>query len=669
MAQISVQELSIQFGGPPILDRVSFQIHSGERVCVSGRNGEGKSTLLRILAGEQEADSGSVELEKGLKIARLMQEVPADWEGSVFSVVAAGDPEAARLLEEYERLSHALSDQSVQDSGDASDLLTELQHLQEKMEQQGAWDLRTRVESRLSRMELDGEQQFAHLSGGQKRRVLLARALLNDPDVLMLDEPTNHLDIPSILWLEEFLLRSSLTLIFVTHDRSFARKLSNRVLELDRGQLRDWSCSFDEFQKRRQDWLENEKQQNELFDKRLAEEEKWIRKGIQARRTRNEGRVRSLLRMRTERQQRRSSAGSVNMEISGAATSGRLVLQCKNLSYRWDDQPLVENFSTTIMRGDRVGVLGPNGSGKTTLVNLLLGKIEAHAGTIRHGANLEIAYFDQHRRAINEEETLIENIGDGKDTIMLNGRSRHVMSYLQDFLFSPERARSSVGVLSGGERNRLLLARLFSKPSNVLVLDEPTNDLDAETLDLLEDQLLEYPGTVLLVSHDRAFLDNVVTSTIVVHGNGDVMEYVGGYQDWVRQTGGKFHTVEDSQPGSKTDPQANSQANSQTESKFNSKPKKGAEQQSSAAGGANTNSTTQNTKAEKKKLSYKETRELETLPELIENLESKIEDLQAQLQQPEIFTDHEKVQSLSSELAGCESQLEVAYERWEELSE
>ena len=500
MPLVTVNELSIGYRGPLLLDEVSCQIDSGQRIGLLGRNGAGKTTFMKILSGEVEPDSGEVIVGPYTNVALLPQDVPQGMNGTVADIVALGTRPT-----------------KIQEPDD---------HPEWKLEQQ--------VQQILSRMELDGDARFEVLSSGMKRRVLLAQALVSSPDLLLLDEPTNHLDIDAITWLEGFLSRWNTTLIFVTHDRMFLRKLATRILEIDRGRIFDWSCDYDTFLERKQATLDAQEKQNELFDKKLAEEEVWIRQGIKARRTRNEGRVRALERMRQERTERRSTTGKVKLQIEQGMRSGNLIADVKKVTFAYDDRPIFRDFSTTIMRGDKVGIIGPNGAGKTTLLRVLLGQLAPQEGSVRLGTNLQISYFDQLREQLNEDQTVQDNVGDGSDSIQIGGKSKHVLGYLQDFLFNPERSRTLVRFLSGGERNRVLLARLFAKPANVIVLDEPTNDLDTETLELLEERLVEFQGTMLLVSHDRAFLNNVVTSTIAFEDN-DVKEYVGGYDDWLRQ--------------------------------------------------------------------------------------------------------------------------------------
>lgn len=594
MALIGMRDVSVSFGGPLLLDHVNFQLESKERVCLLGRNGTGKTTLMRLLVGELFPDDGEVVYQQGIRSAFLPQEVPEGLSGSVLDIVAEGLDGTGGFLVEAGRK-------------------------------------RNQVEKTLSRMELNPGERFETLSAGLKRRVMLARGLVSDPDVLLLDEPTNHLDIEAIRWMEDFLQRWEGTLLFVSHDRMFLRKIATRTVELDRGRLVDWACDYDSFQERKTAALAAEAGQWERFDKKLAAEEVWIRQGIKARRTRNEGRVRELEKLREIRRARREVTGTVRMSVQEAARSGKLVIDAEGLSFGYGEGELViRDFSTTIMRGDRTGIIGPNGSGKTTLLRLLLGDLPARSGTVRHGVKLEIAYFDQLRAQLDESKSVLDNVADGNDTIIFNGRPRHIMGYMQDFLFSPERARSPVSTLSGGERNRLLLARLFIKPSNLLVMDEPTNDLDIETLELLEELLLDYPGTVLLVSHDRAFLNNVVTSTLVLEGEGRVGEFVGGYDDWLRQSR-KSEPVQEKAVG-KQERQRPRREN------------------------------------QPKNLSFKEQRELESLPERIEALEGEQEELYERLADPSFY------QQAGTEVAGVKARLEElkqeiteAYSRWDEL--
>ncbi|HPX61341.1 MAG TPA: ATP-binding cassette domain-containing protein [Deltaproteobacteria bacterium] len=624
MALITLNNITLAFGGPPIFDGINLQIEPGDRLCLLGRNGTGKSTLMKLISGELPPEQGEISRQQGLKVALVSQEVPQGLSGSVFDVVASGMGNAAALLAEYHHVAHELS-------VDGSEtLLSRLETLQKELEDIGGWHLHQEVERVLSRLYLDADINFDALSGGTKRRALLARALVANPDILLLDEPTNHLDIATIIWLEDFLLKQVKTVMFVTHDRAFARRMANRVAELDRGRIYAFSCGYESFVERREELLAAEITRQALFDKKLAQEEAWIRQGIKARRTRNEGRVRALKKLREERMQRRERQGTARIQLQEAERSGRLVVETESASFSYDDRPIISNLSTTIMRGDRIGIIGPNGSGKTTLLRLLLGELQPQSGEVKLGTRMEVIYFDQMREQLDMNKSVQENVGEGNDTLIINGVSRHIIGYLQDFLFSPERARSPVSILSGGERNRLLLAKLFTKPSNVLVMDEPTNDLDAETLDLLEDLLAEYSGTLLLVSHDREFLNNVVTSTLVMGENGQAMEFVGGYDDWLRQTAAKeTATQKVAKPAME-------------------KPKRQAERP--------------------RKISFKEERELEALPDRIATLEEEQQQLHATLSDPEFYKSAGAgVAEFNSRLEQLEQELSAAYLRWEEL--
>ena len=529
MALISLQEISVAFGGPLLFDGLSLQLETKERVVLLGRNGVGKTTLMKVIAGQMGVDTGEVVRQQGIEVTHLPQEVPPALEGNVFDIVAQGLGKRGELLQEYHHVSHRLHTEHTKA------LMRRLDHLQEQLDHTQSWDISSQVELVIAKMGLDPEAQFQQLSGGQKRKTLLAKALVINPDILLLDEPTNHLDIQAIDWLEAFLKDHAGTLMFVTHDRMFMRHMATRIVELDRGKIFSWSCDYATFLERKQMALENEEARWENFDKKLAEEEVWIRKGVKARRTRNEGRVKALERLRDAKKAQRHVIGQVSMQAQEAGRSGHLVAKVSNLGFSYGEHCLVKDFSTNIMRGDKIGIIGPNGSGKTTLVRLILGKMTPQKGKVRLGTKLEIAYFDQLREDLDEEKSVMDNVTRGSDTVTINGKPRHIIGYLQEFLFTPDRARTPVRVLSGGERNRLLLARLFTKPSNVLVMDEPTNDLDVETLELLEELLLDYSGTLLLVSHDRTFLNNVVTSTIVLEGGGVINEYAGGYDDWRSQ--------------------------------------------------------------------------------------------------------------------------------------
>ncbi|HSC83894.1 MAG TPA: ATP-binding cassette domain-containing protein, partial [Pseudomonas sp.] len=529
MTLLKFADVSLAYGAMPLLDKVSWQIARGERVCIIGRNGTGKSSMLRLVKGEQSGDDGEIWRAPGLKIGELPQELPRADDRSVFDVVAEGLAGVGELLARYHHLS-----QNIHTDED----LNQLMHVQQELEAKDGWRLQQLVDSTLSRLQLPADKTLAELSGGWRRRVLLAQALVSEPDLLLLDEPTNHLDIGAIAWLEEALKEFNGAVLFITHDRSFLQNLATRILELDRGGLIDWNGDYASFLVHKEQQLAAEESANALFDKRLAQEEVWIRQGIKARRTRNEGRVRALKAMRQERSERRERQGKANIQLDTADKSGKQVMVVENVTFAHPGgAPLIRDFSFVLQRSDRIGLLGANGTGKTTLLKLLLGDLQPTSGKVEVGTKLEVAYFDQLRHQLEPEKTVIDNVAEGRDFITIDGQSRHVLSYLGDFLFSPQRARTPVKALSGGERARLLLAKLFSKPANLLVLDEPTNDLDVETLELLEEVLLSFPGTVLMVSHDRAFLDNVVTSTLVFENDGRVREYVGGYQDWLRQGG------------------------------------------------------------------------------------------------------------------------------------
>ncbi len=623
MALLSLKQVVVSFGGPNLLDKVDFQLDRGERVCLVGRNGAGKSTLMKLIAGDIKQDSGEL-IGQNLKIARLEQEVPSDTHGAVFDVVAEGLGDIAPLLIEY----HAIIQQLATDSSDK--VLAALERVQHKLEASDGWSVEQKVESVISRLSLDPDALFSSLSGGKKRRVLLAQALVKEPDILLLDEPTNHLDIESIQWLEDFLKSYVGTVLFITHDRTFLQALATRIVQLDRGQLTSFPGDYQNYLQRREAMLAEEEQQNALFDKKLAQEEVWIRQGIKARRTRNEGRVRALQKLRVERSQRRDQQGDVSMQLQEAKRSGRLVVEVEDIGHSYDGKTLFSDFTCLISRGDRIGIIGPNGCGKSTLLSILLGRLQPETGTVRLGSNLEVAYFDQLRAQLNEDTTVVENVGQGSDHVEINGTRKHIIGYLQDFLFTPERARTPVKALSGGERNRLLLAKLFTQPANLLVMDEPTNDLDAETLDLLEDVLMNYQGTLLLVSHDRTFIDNVVTSTIVFDSDGTLREYVGGYEDWLRQrpTLGK---VEKKQKVSEP-------------------------------------SVTEKKGSKKSKLTYQEQQDLIALPKTIEALEQQQAELQQEINQPSFYQQAADIITQTQEsLAELDANLEAAYDQWQLL--
>jgi len=529
MALLGMQDVSIAFGGPAVLDRAGFSIERGERVCLLGRNGAGKSTVMKLLDATIVPDSGEIVRQTGVTVSRLEQEIPSDVSGTIFDVVAAGLGDVGRLLARYHVASHRVA------TDHSASAMKELDRLHHALDNADAWQVNSRVETVLLHLGLDGDISFDAASGGRKRQTLLARALIREPDVLLLDEPTNHLDVDAVEWMETFLIERGTTLVFVTHDRAFLRRVATRIVDLDRGRLVDWGPDYDLYLERKDASLAAESREWEEFDKKLAKEEVWIRTGIQARRTRNEGRVRALESLRGQRVARRERTGTVNLRAQEAERSGRLVADARGVSFSRGEKPIVRDLTTTIMRGDRVGVIGANGTGKTTLLRLLLGELHPDKGTIRIGTGLEIAYFDQMREQLDPARSVFDSIADGADFIKIAGAEKHVLGYLQDFLFPADRSRAPVAALSGGERNRLLLARLFTRPFNLLVLDEPTNDLDIETLNLLEGLLMDFSGTLLVVSHDREFVDNIVTSTLVFEGGGRVGEYVGGYTDWLRQ--------------------------------------------------------------------------------------------------------------------------------------
>lgn len=624
MALLTLRDIHLSYGHPPLLDGISLAIERGERICLIGRNGEGKSTLMKVIAGEVTIDDGERVLTQGMRITGLTQEVPRETAGRVFDVVADGLGDVAALVKEYHAASHALGE----DVGEQA--LNRLEQAQHALEAVDGWRMEQQVESVISRMQLDADADFTALSGGMKRRVLLARALAGAPDLLLLDEPTNHLDVESITWLEEFLLNWDGTLVFITHDRSLLRRLATRIVELDRGGIADFPGDYANYQRRRGEMDNAEAQANARFDKLLAQEETWIRQGIKARRTRNEGRVRALEAMRNEFGQRRARQGTAKISLNAGERSGKLVCEAVEVDYAWGDRPIIRGLNTTIMRGDRIGIIGPNGCGKSTLLNLLLGRLQPDRGSIELGTKLEIAYFDQLRDQLDEDKSVIDNVAGGSDKVTVNGRDKHIVSYLQDFLFPPKRSQQPVRALSGGERNRLLLAKLFTRPANILVLDEPTNDLDLETLELLEELLLDFDGTLLLVSHDREFLDNVVTSCLVFEGDGAVNEYVGGYADWQRQ---------------RRPVQAPKAA-----------PKKAMPTTAPAA--------------KAKRLSYKDQRELEQLPLRIEALDAELGEIQKTLADPDLYrAAPQRVTELNARMQQVEADLAQAFARWEALEE
>jgi len=594
MALLNFQDITLSFGSAPLFEKITLQIHKGEKITLLGRNGTGKTTLMKLIHGDIEADSGEVIRENTLKTSLLAQEVPQNLPGTIYDVIADG---------------------TTMHSSGHHDSFEEQKSLQQ-------------IEKTLSMLNLDRDQIFNNLSAGMKRRTLLGRAIVAEPDILLLDEPTNHLDLDFIIWLEDFLIRYSGTVFFVTHDRTFMQKIAKRILELDRGKIFDWKCGYNTFLSRKEAWLESEEIQNSLFDKKLAKEEEWIRKGIKARRTRNEGRVRALKKMREERAMRREVTGTAKIDIQKSEASGKMVFEAEGVSFSYGETIITENFSTRIVRGDRLGIIGPNGCGKTTLLKILLGEITPCSGRVRSGARVETAYFDQMRNRLDEEKSVKENVTDGNEIISFNGKNKHVIGYLQDFLFPPDRVDIKVKLLSGGEKNRLLLAKLFARPANLLVLDEPTNDLDIETIELLEDILIDYEGTILLVSHDRSFINNVVAGTIVFEEPGIVKEYAGGYDDWLDQR--------------------------KTSKPINEKSKK---------------TSREKKPAEKTKLTFNETKELESLPAVIEKKESMIKDIYTAMADPEFYqkkgTD---VAETRKELENLEREIEMLYARWDELS-
>ena len=626
MSLIRFEDVSLDFGEQKILTEASFSIEPGERVCLIGRNGAGKSTTFKLITESIECDRGEIVRKSGLVVSQLEQSLPEAEDLPVRDVVRSGLTGIQSLLEEY----HSRSATDLDRDG-----LRELEELHRQIDAHGGWNIEQRVDSTISELSLPTNKKMNELSGGWRRRVALAKALVQEPDLLLLDEPTNHLDIVTITWLESVVRSYAGSVLFITHDRAFLQRIATRIVEIDRGKLTSWPGDFKNFLRRKEETLASESKENSEFDKKLAQEEIWIRQGIKARRTRNEGRVRALEKMREERSKRISKENSARIHIEESESSGRKVIRAKNVSYRYDDQPLIEDFSIKIMRGDRIGILGNNGVGKTTLLRLLLGQIEPQSGTIKHGTNLEVGYFDQLREALDEDKSVAENVGDGRTYIKLNGKDRHVIGYLKGFLFTPKRAMTPVRSLSGGERNRIILAKLFTRPANLLILDEPTNDLDMETLEVLEAKLAEYSGTLIVVSHDREFLDNVVTSTIVFEEGGKLREYVGGYSDWLRQ-GKELAELDRYESGAKSEPE-----------------KATADERPRVA-----------------KLSYKEQRELDKLPEQIESLESRIDKLGKEISASDFYSKgHELTQPVLAELADKQAMLDQALERWTALED
>lgn len=626
---ITLENVCLAYGLNPLLENVKFQINMGERVCLIGRNGAGKSSMMKLIDGTLQPDSGQVWRKPGLRLARLEQELPQDIHVSVYEYVARGLAEAGELLAAY----HAVTQRMTESCTDAD--LAEMETLQQQIDAKNAWQFEQNIKTILTRLELDSEQLVSNLSGGWQRRASLAKALVSSPELLLLDEPTNHLDVAAIQWLEDQLVSLGIGLLFITHDRALLQRLATRIIELDRGQLTSWPGDYANFLRRKEEMLHAEARQNAEFDKKLAQEERWIRQGIKARRTRNEGRVRALESLRETRAARREVQGKVSFNANDAAKSGQLVVEAERISQSYNDQKVIDHFSVRIMRGDRIALIGPNGAGKSTLLNILLGNLTPQQGEVTLGTKLQIAYFDQLRQALDLNKTVIENVTEGSDMIEVNNERKHIISYLGDFLFTPQRAMTPVKALSGGECNRLLLAKLFSKPANLLVMDEPTNDLDIETLELLEELLSNYKGTLLLVSHDRTFVDNVVTSTLVFEGNGKIVEYVGGYQDYLKQR--KIETA-----------------------------KTAAIPKSPVLEKTVEPASTSTTKS--KKLSYKEQRELAELPGLIEKLEKEQVDIQAIIADPDFYKNPgDKVAATLEQLKTLETALENAYLRWSEL--
>jgi len=623
MPLLRLDKISLAFGHRSLLDGVDLELRKGERVCLVGRNGEGKSSLLRVISGEQAADDGEVRVRPGLRVAALAQEVVLDSAEPVFDVVAGGLGELAEVILAYHRTAHQLEQRQ-----DAA-TMERLAALQHELEASGGWQLEQRVESVLSRLQLDGTAGFDTLSGGWRRRVLLARALVCEPDILLLDEPTNHLDIEAITWLEDFMVDYAGALLFISHDRTFVRRLATRIIELDRGRLGSWPGDYDDYLRRKAAQLEVEERHHAQFDRKLSQEEAWIRQGIKARRTRNEGRVRALQALREQRRQRRERGGRADLQLERGEQSGRLVFEAEHVTVRFGERTIIRDFSGTILRGDRVGIIGPNGAGKSTLIRTLLGEVQPDSGRVRRGTRLQVAYFDQQRDQLDADTSVMDSVAEGSQRVTVNGSDRHVAGYLRDFLFPPERLQSPVSSLSGGERNRLLLARLFARPANLLVMDEPTNDLDVETLELLEELLMDYHGTLLLVSHDRAFLDNVVTSSLVFESDGVVREYVGGYSDWLRQR------------STAAPPPAVPAKPVREKAPGNGRPAK---------------------------LSYRDQRELDALPGRIEMLESEQAALQASVNAPDFY--RQESTAVAAVLARLEivgTELEGCYARWAQL--
>jgi ATP-binding cassette subfamily F protein uup len=629
MPIVTVKNLYHSFGSHPILDHINLSIDKGERICLVGRNGTGKSTLLKLLSKQNKPDEGEVNYSQGIRVGELRQDVPVSIDGSVYDVVAEGVGELGKIITEWHHCILAVAE-------DPS-ALKQMEILQQKIEAENGWNIEQRISSTISLLKLPGDEKFDALSGGLKRRTLLAQALVSEPDLLLLDEPTNHLDIEAILWLEEFLKTFTGAILFITHDRSFLQNLATRIIDLDRGQLTSWPGSYDKYLVAKQQQLDAEETSNALFDKKLAEEEVWIRQGIKARRTRNEGRVRALEKMREQRSQRREQVSKAVLSTQQVERSGKVVIEAENVDFKWQQQNIIKGFSCNIQRGDKIGIIGPNGCGKSTLIQLLLGDIKPDSGTVKTGTKLEVAYFDQNRDTLNLDKSVRDNLADGSDNVTINGINKHVIGYLKDFLFNPSQVNTPVSALSGGERNRLMLAKLFTRPFNFLIMDEPTNDLDIDTLELLEELLMDYQGSLLLVSHDRAFINHIVDNCFVFEGNARVNEYVGGYDDWLRQK-----PVETRSPSTTKTGQNNHQP---------LKPKA-------------------QIKPEKKKLNFNEQKELKAIPRKIDKLEQAINEIQLKMAEPEFYQQPaDTVTEAQKTLASKELELEKLFERWEALED
>jgi ATP-binding cassette subfamily F protein uup len=626
MSLIRFENVSLDFGEQKILTAAELSIEPAERICLIGRNGAGKSTTLKLISGEMATDHGDIIRQSGLVISQLAQSLPEAMDLAVYEVVRSGLTGIQALLDDYQRRSGERLDRQG---------LLELEVLHQSIDAHGGWNIEQRVQTTVTELRLPAEKKMRELSGGWRRRVALARALVQKPDLLLLDEPTNHLDIVTIQWLEDVVYSHAGSVLFITHDRAFLQKLATRIVEIDRGKLTSWPGDYVNFLLRKEKALEDESRVHAQFDKKLEQEEIWIRQGVKARRTRNEGRARALIRMREERAKRVQRDGSARIHIEAADQSGRKVIRAKNVSYSFDGKPLIENFSTKIMRGDRIGILGNNGVGKTTLLRLLLGDLQPQAGTIKHGTNIEIGYFDQLRESLDPEKSVADNVGEGRTYLRMNGKERHVIGYLKGFLFSPKRSQTPVKALSGGERNRIILAKLFTRPANLLVLDEPTNDLDMETLEVLEDRLTSFTGTLIVVSHDREFLDNVVTSVLVFEADGRLQEYVGGYSDWLRQ-GHELAEIENLAVESRRSYDAKAARST----------------------------------AQTKKLGFNEQRELDTLPGRIETLESKLAELQSRIAAPQFYAqEHYKVKPVLEQIESLQLEIELALQRWTQLED